>query len=96
MTIPLLSVVGLLVLGLVSIPAGRSPRMSAVVYVLSAAITAVLLAYALAHLVSGAEPVSQTVPLGLPWIGVHFRLDALSSLFLAIIGATVVTMSRRA
>ncbi|MCB1496926.1 MAG: hydrogenase 4 subunit B [Bauldia sp.] len=87
MTILLLSVVGLLVLGLVSIPAGHSPRMSAIVYGLSAAITAVLLAHALAHLVSGSGPVSQTMPLGLPWIGVHFRLDALSALFLAIVAA---------
>ena len=37
MSIPLLSVVGLLILGLVSIPAGRSSRTSSIVYGLSAA-----------------------------------------------------------
>jgi formate hydrogenlyase subunit 3/multisubunit Na+/H+ antiporter MnhD subunit len=26
-----------------------------------------------------------TLPLGLPWIGAHFRLDALSAFFLAVV-----------
>lgn len=33
-----------------------------------------------------AEPPTITLPVGLPWIGAHFRMDALSSFFLTIIG----------
>jgi formate hydrogenlyase subunit 3/multisubunit Na+/H+ antiporter MnhD subunit len=32
-----------------------------------------------------AEPVRIALPLGLPWIGAHFRLDALSAAFLSVI-----------
>ncbi len=33
----------------------------------------------------GAHVLSTTLPLGLPWIGVHFRIDPLSAFFLAVI-----------
>ncbi len=33
----------------------------------------------------GAHELSTTLPLGIPWIGMHFRLDALSAFFLAVI-----------
>ena len=40
----------------------------------------------LAGLLAGATPVPTiTLPLGLPWIGAHFRLDALSAFFLAVV-----------
>ncbi|WP_393988783.1 hydrogenase 4 subunit B [Xanthobacter sediminis] len=32
-----------------------------------------------------AAPATLTLPLGLPWIGAHFRLDALSAFFLAVV-----------
>jgi hypothetical protein len=28
---------------------------------------------------------SQTLPIGLPWLGAHFRLDALSAFFLVVV-----------
>ena len=40
---------------------------------------------ALAHLVSGGAPTGVVLPLGLPWIGAHFRLDALAAFFLAVV-----------
>src|SRR4029077_10518818 len=40
----------------------------------------------LAGLLAPATPApSLTLPLGLPWIGAHFRLDALSAFFLAVV-----------
>jgi hydrogenase-4 component B len=39
-------------------------------------------------------PPSMTLPLGLPWVGTHFRLDALSAFFLAVVnfGAAVASL----
>ena len=41
----------------------------------------------------GAVPVTAQLPLGLPWLPWHLRLDALSGLFLAIIGLLVFVIS---
>jgi len=85
MSVPLLSILGLLVLGLIAIGTGRSPRASSAVYGAATAISAVLLVCAVVQLAFGAGPVTQELPLGLPWIGAHFRLDALSAFFLAVV-----------
>jgi formate hydrogenlyase subunit 3/multisubunit Na+/H+ antiporter MnhD subunit len=41
--------------------------------------------YALAQLISNAAPVEWTLPLGLPWLGAHFRVDVLSAFFLIVV-----------
>lgn len=56
------------------------------VYGASLAISAFVFVVSLVHLVTAAAPVGVTLPLGLPWIGAHFRLDALSALFAALVG----------
>ena len=55
------------------------------VYGASLALTSLALIVALAHLVSWGEPATVVLPLGLPWIGAHFRLDALAAFFLAVV-----------
>ena len=46
----------------------------------------VALGAALAHLFAGAGPSASVVlPLGLPWLGAHFRVDPLAAFFLAVI-----------
>jgi len=85
MSIPLFSILGLLVLGVIAIGAGRSPRASSAIYLVAAGISVILLAYAVVQLAFGAGPVMQELPLGLPWIGAHFRVDALSAFFLAVV-----------
>ena len=55
------------------------------VYGTSLALTTVALVAALAHLVSWSDPGTLVLPLGLPWIGAHFRLDALAAFFLAVV-----------
>jgi hydrogenase-4 component B len=44
------------------------------------------LAIALSHLLAAADGASTTIlPLGLPWVGARFRLDALASVFLVVV-----------
>jgi formate hydrogenlyase subunit 3/multisubunit Na+/H+ antiporter MnhD subunit len=55
------------------------------VYAMSAAITAAAFAVAVHHLISGSAPLAATLPLGIPWLGAHYRLDGLSAFFLAVV-----------
>ena len=45
----------------------------------------VSLAAALFHLLTGAAPQNLALPLGIPWLGAHFHLDALSAFFLIVV-----------
>ena len=50
------------------------------------ALSAIALIGALRFLLGGAaDATTLTLPLGLPWLGAHFRLDALASFFLVVI-----------
>ena len=44
-----------------------------------------MLALAANHLLGAKAPVTMTLPLGLPWLGAHFRIDALAAFFLAVV-----------
>ena len=68
---------GLAVLGAVI---GRTESGRDIVYGGSLAISLLSLLTALLSL--PAEPSTVTLPLGLPWIGAHFRLDPLAAFFL--------------
>ena len=54
-------------------------------YLLSLAVSVVALGGALNHLAGGVPAAVATLPLGLPWLGAHFRVDALAAFFLAVI-----------
>src|SRR6202040_3057216 len=45
------------------------------------------------HLLGHAGPAAVTLPLGLPWIGAHFRLDALSAFFIVVVDLGAATAS---
>jgi hydrogenase-4 component B len=75
-------VAGLLGAGVLAVSTAPRRVASAVVYGLSLAASAVALAVALGHL--AAPPATATLPLGLPWLGAHFRLDALAAMFLVV------------
>ncbi len=62
---------------------GRRPLASPLIYGASAAVSLAGLILALAEM-TGA-PMAAALPLGLPWLGAHFRVDALSAFFLAIV-----------
>lgn len=65
---------------------GRSGLARWVVYSASLAASGVALTIALVHLVANPVVVSTiTLPLGLPWIGANFRIDALAAFFLLVI-----------
>ena len=57
---------------------------SPLVYGATATVSAVMCAVAGAN-IGVAQPIVVALPLGLPWIGANFQLDALSALFLAIV-----------
>jgi formate hydrogenlyase subunit 3/multisubunit Na+/H+ antiporter MnhD subunit len=63
------------------------------VYGASTVIAAISLTAAAAHLVGVAEPATLSLPLGLPWLGAHFRLDALSAFFLLVIDLGALSAS---
>jgi formate hydrogenlyase subunit 3/multisubunit Na+/H+ antiporter MnhD subunit len=66
--------------------AGRGVVGTRVVYGACLAATGVLFALALSRLLAeGAEPETLSLPLGLPWIGAQFRLDAIAAFFLMVV-----------
>jgi hydrogenase-4 component B len=72
---------------------GRSEAASRLVYGVSFVVAATSLVLAAAHLLGAAEPVRLAFPLGVPWLGAHFRLDALSAFFLAVVDFGTVSAS---
>jgi hydrogenase-4 component B len=85
LTIALSCVAALLVLAPLAVAVGRWAGSRSLVYGACFVAALVSLAAALAHLIGAAAPATVTLPLGLPWLGSHFRLDALSAFFLAVI-----------
>ncbi|HET6224356.1 MAG TPA: hydrogenase 4 subunit B, partial [Dongiaceae bacterium] len=76
----------LLALAVFGVAGARRAFATPVVYAVALAASLVAGLNALAHLLAGVTmPATVVLPLGLPWIGAHFRLDALSALFLAIV-----------
>jgi hydrogenase-4 component B len=74
----LFGVLVLMALALVVIALGTSSRATAVLYGASLAVTLALAIIALLGLLGyGGDVSTITLPLGLPWLGAHFRLDAL-------------------
>jgi hydrogenase-4 component B len=72
-------------------PAGavlaQAPQGLRIVYGGCLAISSTWLLLALFSL--SAAPSTITLPLGLPWIGAHFRLDALAAFFVVVVGLGV-------
>jgi hydrogenase-4 component B len=84
----LLSVIALLLgaygaAALLGVALGR--RALVAVYGLSA-LAAALTAVTAMHVLVGGAVETAVLPLGLPWIGAHFRIDALSAFFLMVVG----------
>jgi formate hydrogenlyase subunit 3/multisubunit Na+/H+ antiporter MnhD subunit len=69
-----------------AVAAGRRRGVSALIYGASGAFCAVLLLTGLAALLGNGAEAKLALPFGLPWLGAHLRLDALSAFFLVVIG----------
>ena len=74
----------LLALAVLGATVARKFYAPALVYFCALAISAAMLIGAVVQLLGGISE-GIVLPLGLPWIGAHFRADALSSLFLVIV-----------
>jgi hydrogenase-4 component B len=82
----LICVAVLLATSLSAVALARAALATPIVYGMTLAASAAALILALAHLMTQAGAVAEiALPLGLPWLGAHFRLDALSTLFLIVV-----------
>src|ERR1700722_19584095 len=90
---PLSCVAALLATAVVSVLIGRAAVANGLIYGLCAAAALISLLVALKHLLGAAPAESMVLPLGIPWLGSHFRIDALSAFFLAVVDLGAVTAS---
>jgi len=79
------SVAGLLVTAVLAVVVARARGASGAVYCLTITVSAITLIVALAHLFGGGSASRLAMPLGVPWVGSHFRVDALASVFLVVV-----------
>jgi formate hydrogenlyase subunit 3/multisubunit Na+/H+ antiporter MnhD subunit len=86
MTLALSCVAALLIFALFGASFTRLPNISSIIYAACLLIASALLAVALGLLLADqAKPLRLTLPIGLPWLGASFRIDALSAFFLAVV-----------
>jgi hydrogenase-4 component B len=83
----------LLASSIVAIPLARRRWGGIFVYSAALAVSLVGLVAALAYFLEREAPETLVLPIGLPWLGAHFRLDALSGFFLALIDLGAVAAS---
>jgi hydrogenase-4 component B len=93
LTIVLACAVLLLALAPLAVAAGGAGSGRWLIYGGSLVAAAVSLAAALAHLLAALPPQSVTLPLGIPWLGAHFRIDVLSAFFLVVVDLGAVAAS---
>ncbi len=79
--------VALLGAALLALACVRMQAATSIVYGTALAITGAAAAASVAVLVGLAAPGGLVLPIGLPWTGAHFRIDALSAFFLAVVNA---------
>jgi hydrogenase-4 component B len=83
LTVALCCVAALLGVGALGVALSRRASATRIVYGLCCGLC--LLLFLAAAAPRGAAELTGVLPLGLPWIGAHFRLDALSAFFLAVV-----------
>jgi formate hydrogenlyase subunit 3/multisubunit Na+/H+ antiporter MnhD subunit len=84
-TIVLACVAVWLALAAIAVLLGRSPSAAGIIYGASLATALIAFFASVVHLLGPSVPIGMTLPLGLPWIGAHFRIDALAAFFLAVV-----------
>ncbi len=95
LTIVLSCIAVLLGAGVLAAMIGRSRAAPGIIYGACLAIALICFACAFGQLThAGAIPLAVTLPLGLPWLGAHFRIDALAAFFLAVtdLGAAAASL----
>ncbi len=93
LTVALVCALVLLALAPLAVALGRSSVATPLVYGVSMVASAASLAAAMAHLLGTAAPETMALPIGVPWLGAHLRLDALSAFFLAVVDLGALSAS---
>ncbi len=93
LSVALVCAAALLALAVLAVLLARAPYVGRLIYAACMIVTAVSLAAALTHLLATRVPEALTLPVGLPWLGAHLRLDALSAFFLAVVDLGAMTAS---
>ncbi len=83
----------LLALAALAVAIGRSRGATRFIYGASMVVSAVSLIAAVAHLLAATPPEGVTLPVGVPWLGSHFRVDALAAFFLAVVDLGAMSAS---
>jgi len=83
----------LLALGPVAVTLGCSAAARRLVYSASMVVSAVSLTAAITHLLRAGAPEITTLPVGVPWLGAHLRIDALAAFFLVVVDLGAMSAS---
>jgi formate hydrogenlyase subunit 3/multisubunit Na+/H+ antiporter MnhD subunit len=78
-------VAAFLAIAVLVVGSARRPSATPLVYGACLIVSLALLAAAFLRLIGGAGDDAVVLPLGLPWIGANFRMDALSAFFLGVV-----------
>jgi formate hydrogenlyase subunit 3/multisubunit Na+/H+ antiporter MnhD subunit len=90
----MLCIGALLAISVAAIAVARLRAGTAVIYGAALCICAVALGIAVTCLLAGGSLLAAlTLPVGLPWLGAHFRLDALAAFFLVVVNLGGATAS---
>ncbi|MBB5048368.1 formate hydrogenlyase subunit 3/multisubunit Na+/H+ antiporter MnhD subunit [Rhodopseudomonas rhenobacensis] len=81
----LVCVAALLGIAVLAVALSRAKAATALVYGATLIVCALALIGALRALLAGTGADEIVLPIGLPWLGAHFRLDALAAFFLAVV-----------
>src|SRR5205085_9896421 len=85
LNVALFGIAALLALGPIGALASGRRAAGPLVYGACFVVSVVLLGAGCAQLLAGSSSPELVLPLGLPWIGAHFRADALASAFLVVV-----------
>lgn len=72
-------------ISVLAVAIGRQSWTTPLIYGLCFVISAVAFSASVAHLVGASSVSTSALPFGLPWIGAHFRLDALAAFFVGVV-----------
>lgn len=78
-------VLALLAVSVYALATARQPGSSLRIYRLTLILSSLILLQALIGLLTAPTPTTLVLPLGLPWLGAHLRLDALAAFFLIVV-----------
>jgi len=85
LALALFCIAALLMVSILALSIARSRIGHWFVYLACLICSLILLFLAAEHLIAASVPLSITLPLGLPWVGANFQIDALSAFFLSVV-----------